>query len=75
MLVSLFILASLCNIANADNAVIINVCSVPVPNGQNFVQRPSVPVDNCQDRDAPACFEIFKHDVADVAVYAQNLMP
>lgn len=58
-----------------DNVFVINICSVPVPNGPNFVRRPSVLVDNCQDRDPPACFEIFKLENADIAVYAQNLMP
>ncbi|VDN60939.1 unnamed protein product [Dracunculus medinensis] len=43
-----------------DNVFVINICSVPVPNGPNFVRRPSVLVDNCQDRDPPACFEARK---------------
>lgn len=42
---------------------------------QRFVQRPTVPVDNCHDRDPAACFEIFKHDPGDVQVPVDNLMP
>uniref|UniRef100_A0A0N4US62 ShKT domain-containing protein n=1 Tax=Dracunculus medinensis TaxID=318479 RepID=A0A0N4US62_DRAME len=42
-------------------AVAIDVCNVPKPRmGQMPVQRPSVPVENCQDRDPLACFELFK---------------
>lgn len=61
MFVSLLILASLCNLANGE-AVNIDVCNVPVPVMAAIVQRPSVPVENCQDRDVPACYEIFRHD-------------
>lgn len=53
------VLASLCILANGDDAVPIDVCNVLMP-GMPPVQRPSVPVDNCQDRDVLACFEIFK---------------
>uniref|UniRef100_A0A0N4URW5 ShKT domain-containing protein n=1 Tax=Dracunculus medinensis TaxID=318479 RepID=A0A0N4URW5_DRAME len=71
MFAYLLILASLCNFANGDG-VDINVCvkSVPVPQG--FKKRPSVPVQNCQDR-YMACTEIFKFNNG--AVLANNLKP
>lgn len=58
----LLVLASLCIHANGDDAVAIDVCNIPTPvmGAPAPVQRPSVPVDNCQDRDVLACFEIFK---------------
>ncbi|VDN59861.1 unnamed protein product [Dracunculus medinensis] len=60
MFIALLILASLCSFTNGA-AVAIDVCNVPKPRmGQMPVQRPSVPVENCQDRDPLACFELFK---------------
>ncbi|VDN54195.1 unnamed protein product [Dracunculus medinensis] len=68
MLIVIASLASLCSFANGATET-INVCNVPMPTGMPagaIVQRPSVPVDNCQDRDALACFELFKpEDAAD----------
>ncbi|VDN54202.1 unnamed protein product [Dracunculus medinensis] len=62
MFIALLILASLCSFTNGA-AVAIDVCNVPKQGvGQMLVQRPSVPVENCQDRDALACFELFKPD-------------
>ncbi|VDN60948.1 unnamed protein product, partial [Dracunculus medinensis] len=43
-------------------------------NANAAVVRPSVPVANCQDRDAAACYEIFKPDNPGVT-FANNLMP
>lgn len=60
MFIALLILASLCSLINGA-AVAIDVCNVPKQGvGQMLVQRPSVPVENCQDRDPLACFELFK---------------
>lgn len=81
MLVFLLIFASLCNLANGG-AEAINVCSMPVPvppqggnvGQQRFVQRPTVPVDNCHDRDPAACSEIFKYAPGEVQVLAENLV-
>lgn len=54
----------------------IDVCSMVVPvAGQNPVRRPSLPVENCQDRDPPACFEIFKYGNGEDQIPAQNLVP
>lgn len=79
MFISLFVFASLYGIANggAEN---IKVCSISVTVQQNqqniVVVRPSVPVENCQDRDTAACFEIFKPQDNDPGmILAQNLMP
>ncbi|VDN54196.1 unnamed protein product [Dracunculus medinensis] len=57
----LIIIAPLCNFANGATEA-INVCNVPMPGVRAgaIVQRPSVPVENCQDRDALACYELFK---------------
>lgn len=84
MLACLLVLASLCNLANGG-AVEIDVCHmfVPVPpQGARVpaqpavVRKPTVPVENCQDRDVLACPEIFKYDpAADMQVLANNLMP
>lgn len=41
---------------------------------QGIVHRPTVPVDNCHDRDPTACFEIFKHDPGEMQVPAENLV-
>lgn len=72
MLAYLFVLTSLCNFANGEDKE-INVCVKFVPDVQNgHKRRPTVPVENCQDRDA-ACSQIF--NIANNAVYAQNLMP
>lgn len=72
MLAYLFVLTSLCNFANGDEKV-IDVCVKFVPDVQNgHKRRPTVPVENCQDRDA-ACSQIF--NIANNDVYAQNLMP
>ncbi|VDN54241.1 unnamed protein product [Dracunculus medinensis] len=60
MFIALLIIASLCPLANGATET-INVCNVPMPRmAQMPVQRPSVPVENCQDRDALACYELFK---------------
>lgn len=60
MFIALLIIASLCTLANGATET-INVCNVPMPGmAQMPVQRPSVPVENCQDRDALACYELFK---------------
>ncbi|VDN54208.1 unnamed protein product [Dracunculus medinensis] len=39
------------------------------------VRRPTVPVESCQDRDAPACSEIFKYEAGEIRVLADNLLP
>ncbi|VDN54177.1 unnamed protein product [Dracunculus medinensis] len=76
MLLSLIFLLSLCEVANGADEN-IKVCfisvTVPVPRQNNAVVRPSVPVEYCQDRDAAACFEIFKPMGNDVL--ANNRMP
>ncbi|VDN54302.1 unnamed protein product [Dracunculus medinensis] len=69
MLGSLFMLTSLCYLSNGDD-VPINICFVPVRGANNAIVRPSVPVEYCQDRDAAACFAIFKPE--DDNVLAQN---
>lgn len=82
MFTFLLVLASLYNLANAG-AADIDVCSVLVPvvaggnqaAGAQFVRRPSVPVENCYDRDAPACFEIFKYDNNEMQIIADNRVP
>ncbi|VDN60970.1 unnamed protein product [Dracunculus medinensis] len=74
MLFLLIVLAFLCEIANgADEDIKVCSISVPVPGQNNAVVRPSVPVEYCQDRDAAACFEIFKPMGNDVL--ANNRMP
>lgn len=71
----LLVLASLCHFASGG-AMAIDVCSMVVPvAGQNPVRRPSLPVENCQDRDPPACFEIFKYGNGEDQIPAQNLVP
>ncbi|VDN60940.1 unnamed protein product [Dracunculus medinensis] len=70
----LLVLASLCHFANGG-AMTIDVCSVVVVAGQNPVRRPSLPVENCQDRDPPACFEIFKYGNDEDQIPAENLVP
>lgn len=74
MLASLLVLAPLCYLSNGNNTP-INVCFISVPTQANAaVVRPSVPVANCQDRDAAACYEIFKPDNPGMT-FANNLMP
>ncbi|VDN54207.1 unnamed protein product [Dracunculus medinensis] len=73
MFAYLLILATLCNFANGGG-VDINVCVKSVPVGQEFKKRPSVPVENCQDRDM-ACTEIFKFMPNNGAILANNLKP
>ncbi|VDN54188.1 unnamed protein product [Dracunculus medinensis] len=70
----LIVLALLCEIVNGADEN-IKVCFISVPTAQNNVAvvRPSVPVEYCQDRDAAACFEIFKPTGNDVL--ANNRMP
>lgn len=76
MLISLLILAKLYTFADGT-AVDLNVCFmfIPGPAGDP-VRRPTVPVENCQDRDPTACFEIFKPDDNNLGqVLADNRMP
>ncbi|VDN60934.1 unnamed protein product [Dracunculus medinensis] len=56
MFLLLFALTTLCGIVN-EKAENIKICAIPVSvaqNPPNFLMRPSVPVENCQDRDAAA---------------------
>ncbi|VDN54293.1 unnamed protein product [Dracunculus medinensis] len=73
----LIILTSFCNLISGDE-VDLNVCVKFVPTGpnppNNMKRRPSVPVQNCQDRDM-ACPEIFKFMPNNGVVLANNLKP
>lgn len=65
MFLLLFALTTLCGIVN-EKAENIKICAIPVSSAQNppnFLMRPSVPVENCQDRDA-AAFSLINSSVA-----------
>lgn len=65
MFLLLFALTTLCGIVN-EKAENIKICAIPVSvaqNPPNFLMRPSVPVENCQDRDA-AAFSLINSSVA-----------
>ncbi|VDN54095.1 unnamed protein product [Dracunculus medinensis] len=77
MIAHLIILISFCNLVNGDE-VDLGVCVKLLPTGQNppnnIKRRPSVPVENCQDRDM-ACPEIFKFEQNVGMRLANNLKP
>ncbi|VDN54096.1 unnamed protein product [Dracunculus medinensis] len=74
MITYLLILVLLCNFASGDE-VDLEICVKSVRDSQNALKRrPSVPVQNCQDRDM-ACPEIFKFTADAGMKLANNLNP